>query len=88
MNVNWIVRIKNKNFWISLIPALLLFAQLAAKLFGYELDFGDVGNTLLAIVDVVFVILTLLGLVNDPTTAGLSDSTRAQTYDEPYKSRR
>ena len=83
MKINWIVRIKNKNFWISLIPAILLLAQLVASLFGVKLDFGDVGNTLLAIADVVFFILTLLGIVNDPTTVGYSDSIRAQNYDKP-----
>ena len=83
MKINWIVRIKNKNFWISLIPAILLLAQLVASLFGVKLDFGEVGNTLLAIADVVFFILTLLGIVNDPTTVGYSDSIRAQNYDKP-----
>lgn len=85
MKINWIVRIKNKNFWISLIPAILLLAQLIASLFNVKLDFGDVGNTLLAIADVVFFILTLIGIVNDPTTAGYSDSLRAQHYDSPRK---
>ena len=25
--INWIVRIKNKNFWLAAIPALLLLVQ-------------------------------------------------------------
>ena len=81
--INWKVRIKNKTFWVSLIPAVLVLVQLVARLFGVEWDFGELGNNLLAIVDVVFVILSILGVVVDPTTAGVGDSSRALTYDEP-----
>jgi phi LC3 family holin len=30
------------------------------------------------------VLLTILGIVNDPTTEGIGDSDRALLYDEPY----
>lgn len=85
MNINWLVRIKNKNFWVSIIPALLLLIQVVAALFGYTLDLGDIGNKLLAVVNAVFALLSILGIVNDPTTATLSDSTNAMTYKEPKK---
>lgn len=83
MNINWIVRIKNKNFWISIIPAILLLIQVVAAVFGYTLDLGDLGNKLLAVVNAVFAVLAILGIVNDPTTATLSDSSNALTYTEP-----
>lgn len=83
MNINWIVRIKNKNFWISLIPLILLLLQTVAAVFGYKLDFGDLGNKLLAVVDVVFALLALLGIINDPTTESFSDSNLALTYEKP-----
>ncbi len=83
MMINWIVRIKNKQFWLALIPMLLLLIQTVAAVFGYTLDFGELGNKLLAVVEVVFSLLALLGIVNDPTTATLSDSRLAMTYDEP-----
>lgn len=85
MKINWRVRIVNKQFWIALIPALLLLAQAGAAIFGYTLDFGDLGNRLLIFVDAVFVVLVLLGIVNDPTTAGYSDSYRARHYEEPWQ---
>lgn len=85
MNLNWSVRFKNKNFWLSLIPSVLLLAQAVAAVFGYTLDLGDFGNKLLAVVNAVFSVLVVLGVVNDPTTEGLSDSNRAMTYEEPYK---
>lgn len=85
MNINWEVRIKNKNFWISLIPMILLLIQAIASVFGFTLDFGELGNKLLNVVEVLFGLLALLGIVNDPTTATLSDSTLAMTYEEPKK---
>lgn len=83
--INWKVRIRNKNFWITLIPAVLLLIQLVAALFGFKLDLTDLGGKILGIVDAVFVILAILGIVTDHTTAGISDSQRALTYTEPYK---
>lgn len=83
MMVNWLVRFKNKNFWISFIPAVLLLVQVIAALFGFELQLGDLGDKLLAVVNALFAILALLGVVNDPTTAGMSDSTLAMSYDKP-----
>ena len=85
MKVNWIVRMKNPNFWLMIIPAVLLLAQLVLDLFGVKMDFGDLGNKLKAIVNAIFAILTLLGVVNDPTTDGISDSQRAMSYVEPWK---
>ena len=83
--INWKVRIKNKNFWISIIPAFLLVIQVVAAVFGYTLDLGELGNKLLAVVNAVFAVLSILGIVTDPTTQGVADSNLALTYDEPKK---
>ena len=85
MNINWKVRLKNKAFWLALIPALLLLVQVIAAVFGYNIDMGDIGNKLLAVVNAVFAVLVILGVVNDPTTAGISDSSQARTYKLPKK---
>lgn len=85
MNINWKVRIANKQFWFALVPALLLAIQAGAAIFGYALDFGDLGNKILAFIDAIFVVLVLLGIVNDPTTAGYSDSHRARHYERPWE---
>ena len=84
--INWKVRVKNKTFWLSLIPAALLLAQVVAAVFGLNLDLGELGNRLLAVVNALFAVLAILGVVNDPTTAGVSDSARALTYDKPRRS--
>lgn len=83
--INWKVRIKNKNFWIALIPALLLLVQVVAAVFGFTIDLGDLGNKLLAVVNAVFAVLSILGIVTDPTTQGVADSNLALTYEEPKK---
>lgn len=82
-NINWIVRIKNKNFWISLIPAVLLLVQVVAAVFGFTLELGELGDKLLAVVNALFAVLTILGIVTDPTTAGIGDSNLAMTYTKP-----
>ena len=82
-NINWKVRVKNKAFWVALIPAILLLVQVVAGVFGYTLDLGDLGNKLLEVVNALFAVLAILGIVTDPTTAGVSDSEQAMTYTEP-----
>ena len=85
MNINWIARVKNKNFWVTLIPAVLLLIQSIAAVFGFTLDFGELGNQLLSVVNALFAVLAILGIVTDPTTAGIGDSKQALTYTEPKK---
>lgn len=83
--INWKVRIKNKTFWLTIIPAVLLLVQVVAAVFGYTLDMGELGDKLLAVVNALFAVLTILGIVTDPTTAGISDSKQALGYDTPKK---
>ena len=81
--INWKVRIKNRLFWAELIPALALVIQAVAAVFGYTLDFSTLIGKLLAVVDAVFALLVILGIVVDPTTEGVRDSKLAMTYEEP-----
>ena len=71
--INWKKRLTNKYFWIALIPALLLFVQAALHVFGVELDFTQVDKDLIGVVNSLFAVLAIIGIVNDPTTSGLSD---------------
>ena len=81
--INWKVRIKNKNFWLALIPAVLLLVQTIMAVFGVNIDFSLLSGKLLAVLDALFVVLSILGIVTDPTTEGISDSTLAMTYKIP-----
>ncbi|WP_438835615.1 phage holin [Streptococcus pluranimalium] len=83
MEINWKLRLKNSNFWLSAIPAALLVIQAFAGIFGYTLEVDDFGAKLLVFVNAVFGFATILGIANDPTTTGLSDSDQALGYTEP-----
>ena len=82
--INWKVRLRNKAFWLAFIPAALLLVQTVAALFGFALNLGDIGDMLLAVVNAVFALLSILGVVVDPTTQGVGDSQRALGYVEPH----
>ena len=83
--INWKVRIRNKQFWRSLIPALALVAQAIAALCGFTIDLTTLVGKIIAVVDAVFAVLAILGIVVDPTTKGINDSRRAQTYNYPWE---
>lgn len=83
MKINWSVRLKNKSFWVSIIPAILLLVQQVCGMFGVKIEIAGLSDQLLAIIGTVFAILALVGVVNDPTVASLSDSNLAMTYTEP-----
>lgn len=83
MKINWIVRLKNKVFWLSIIPAVLLLIQSVASVFGFTIDFGELGDKLACVVEAVFIVLAILGIVTDQTTQGISDSKEALTYTKP-----
>ena len=85
MKMNWKVRARNKAFWLSVIPAVALVAQAVAAVFGYTIDLTTMVGKLQAVVNAVFALLVILGIVVDPTTEGIGDSNRAMTYDEPWK---
>lgn len=85
MNINWKVRIKNKTFWLALIPALFVLAQYILPLFGVDFDFVGWQDWTMNVINSVFAILAILGIVTDPTTDGVSDSKQAMQYEKPKK---
>jgi phi LC3 family holin len=82
-NINWKVRIANKAFWVAFIPAVLLLIAAVGSVFGYTIDLGELGNKLLDVVEAVFLLLGIIGIVADPTTKGIGDSEQAKTYTKP-----
>lgn len=82
-NINLKLRLKNKAFWITLIPAVLLLIQVVLAPFGINFKFGVLNDQLLAIVNAIFAVLTILGVVSDPTVNGFADSERAMSYKIP-----
>ena len=81
--INWKVRLKNKTFWLTIIPAAIVLIMTIANIFGFELDLAELQGKLIAVVEAVFVVLGILGIVVDHTTKGVGDSARALGYEEP-----
>ena len=74
--INWKLRFQNKATLLAIASTVILLAQQL----GFKLpdNIADVVNTFLTL-------LVLLGVINDPTTEGISDSPKALTYTEPKK---
>lgn len=83
MGINWRVRIRNKSFWVFMIPLVFLLIQQILAVFGVVTDFTNIENQLVAIVGTVFTILAGLGIAVDPTTVGIGDSELAKSYEVP-----
>lgn len=82
--MNWKVRLRNPVFWLTGLSALLAFVYTLLGLFGVVPSVSE--NAAVKAVSVLVSALTSLGVLVDPTTSGVSDSSRALTYDKPYKS--
>ena len=84
MKINWKVRLNNRQFWKAIIPAVALAIQAILAIFGVTLNLETLVGKLIAVVDAVFAVLVILGIVVDPTTAGVGDSDRAMGYEIPW----
>ena len=83
--INWEVRLKSKTFWLAAVPAFLLLAQTIGAPFGYKWDFVVLNQQLAAIINAAFGLLAIIGVVVDPTTAGIKDSRRVMEKSEDNK---
>ena len=80
--INWKVRFKNKT-WLGMFIALIIgFVFGMLKLFDVYPPITE--NQILNIVNQVLTFLGLIGVLVDPTTAGIGDSDRAMSYEEPW----
>ncbi len=74
MKVNWKIRFENKTFWLTFIPATLLLIQVVLAPFGITFEYFGIEKQLIDIVNAVFTVLAILGVVVDPTTPTINDS--------------
>lgn len=84
MDINWKLRFKNKAVLTGLVGALLLFIKQITDLFGFDLSTQL--NQASAIIGAILTLLTGIGVITDPTSKGVSDSSIAQTYQAPRDS--
>lgn len=83
MKFNWKVRFKNKT-WLTMFFSLIIgFAFNMMDLF--EIVPPITENMLMKIASEILTFLGLIGVLVDPTTAGLGDSQRALSYEEPWE---
>jgi len=83
MNINWKVRFRNKVWLTSFISAVIVFVYTALDLFGVIPRVEQ--TALLRLVDCGLFMLSMVGVIVDPTTEGIGDSKRAQQYVEPWQ---
>lgn len=81
MKINWKVRLKNPVFWMTLIPAVVTFVYTLLALVDIVPSISE--ETVINGIFSVITGLSTLGVLVDPTTAGVSDSEQAMTYDKP-----
>ena len=82
MKINWKVRFKNVTWLTMFIGLIVGFVFNMLKLFGIVPSVTE--NQIMNVVSQVLTFLRLIGVLVDPTTAGISDSNRAMSYDEPW----
>ena len=81
MKINWKVRFRNP-VWVTSLVALIISTtyQILAM---FEIAPALTEDTIMQIVSGVVQLLTLVGVMIDPTTKGVGDSDRAMEYEEP-----
>lgn len=83
MKINWEARFKNPVFWMTVIPAVVSCVYAILGAFGIVPALTE--NMVLNIAAAIITALTTLGVLVDPTTAGINDSHLAMTYSAPRK---
>ncbi len=83
MKINWKVRFKNKTWLVTFLITVLAFVYQILGMFDIVPPITQDMATQL--VTIVINMLVAVGVVIDPTTASISDSEQAMTYEEPKK---
>ena len=81
--INWRARIKNPVFWTTVIPAAVSFIYCVLGALGIVPALTE--SMVLNLAGALITMLTTIGVLVDPTTAGICDSALAMTYDAPRK---
>lgn len=81
MQINWKVRFQNKTFLTGLISLVVVFIYDLLQLL--EIVPTVTQSAVMQVTEGILTILGMVGVIADPTTAGLSDSKQAMTYNAP-----
>ena len=83
MKINWKVRIKNKTWLMAFAGAVLAFVYQILGMMGMAPAVSE--DSVVQVIGIAVNLLAALGVVQDPTTAGLGDSQQALEYPAPRK---
>ena len=83
MKIKWKLRLQNKATLIALVTAVIAFIYQALGIAGIVPAISE--SQIVECAGMLINILAMLGIVTDPTTAGVSDSEQALAYSEPKK---
>lgn len=85
MNINWKVRIRNRQFWLGVVGAIGAFVLSLADALGFGGSASPWVEAIEGVAAAALTLLALLGVVVDPTTEGVGDSSQALLYKVPRK---
>ena len=83
MKINWKVRLKNKTWLLAFAGAIVAFVYQILGMLGVVAPIAE--DNVTQVIGLLVNLLVALGIVQDPTTAGMSDSSEALSYSEPKK---
>ena len=83
MNINWKVRLKNKTWLLSMVAVIIAFVYQVLGLLDIVPTVTE--DTVIGAASALLTLLAGIGVIADPTTAGIGDSEQAMTYTEPKK---
>ena len=83
MKINWKVRLKNKTWLLAFAGAIVAFVYQILGMLGVVAPIAE--DNVTQVIGLLVNLLVALGIVQDPTTAGMSDSSKALSYSEPRK---
>lgn len=81
MDINWKLRFQNKATLTAIVLGVVALVYQILGLLGITPTVSE--NEIINIVGMIINLLVLLGVVVDPTTAGVGDSELAKSYDQP-----
>ncbi len=81
MKINWKVRIQHRQFWVAIVSASILLANHIASLF--NIDITLISFKIQQLLETILLILTLFGIIIDPTTVGVNDSSQVMDNTKP-----
>lgn len=81
MGINWRLRFQNKVTLTALVVQVIAIVYAIMGMAGVVPTIGE--NQILDVCYMVIEVLCLVGIVVDPTTKGIADSTQAYNYEQP-----